>query len=523
MPNTGFFDFAAYLAGLAFLWMAWTNSDFRNKFRLHLAKTSVKSFLWMIILLGFLVLIEDLVFALDICSISKFISQPIIQFTFSICLMILVVYWVKTSIFHPPTYNKNNHKRFYHLVDNALAKGDEQELKIVSEEIARCAPEIIEHVQIQYNLDENTPEITWDALRIVGLLGNDRFCAIMVRCSVDTVVRVFMETFKQRKPDDFLKPIAKNFITQSLKYNNSFAFYETDGGNGLISRWKPVVKTLYSDGWMLRCVPELLEPDYELTSTWNSKQINAYCNIFLHAFKAYFHYGCDPFVFHRYFEILERVTGKIYLLNNIDYQVYESETYKSFRHVIFTYQKIIWWLSEQEKPGYINKFYTADNNRKDILDFFVDSIDNIIFSSCSIKTSYDLAHTVQRCDVWDITSLTCDSHALTDLLKIKLRRKLYLTMKENFGVRGINVLLFLLFNMSLSHSDNETKHYCRDKFLHKMVVYFAKRHLLEMYQQAKKWKSFVLPDYFSIDEEKRILYFKWQTVFENGVDSLQLD
>ena len=103
---------------------------------------------------------------------------------------------------------------------------------------------------------------------------------------------------------------------------------------------------------------------------------------------------------------------------------------------------------------------------------------------------------------------------------LKLRRAVVSEIKKDSGLVGIYLLLFFLeiFGLSLNNAYVHKDAAVLKRYLHS----YAKTNLLRMYGKAKKLRTFSLPKRMSINEKKKELYLKWESIDRKGVQVMKL-
>ena len=104
---------------------------------------------------------------------------------------------------------------------------------------------------------------------------------------------------------------------------------------------------------------------------------------------------------------------------------------------------------------------------------------------------------------------------------LKLRRAVVSKIKKDSGLVGIYLLLFFLEIFGLS--TNKGYVHKDAAVLKRYIQSYAKTNLLRMYAKAKKLRTFSLPKRMSINEKKKELYLKWESIDRKGVQVMKLN
>jgi hypothetical protein len=206
-------------------------------------------------------------------------KHNICQLVFAILFLFEITYWLFVCFFKPPIFGHRNHARYTQEFDHVLYSGDETKMHVIAEELIRSLPKIVKYSAGKYCDWEKCSDVTKDALRIIGMMGDKLFCRIVVRKSIDTALALFYNVEKERKYDIGLSLFARNLTTEALQWGQSFAYRETTLGESILTHWQPVVNSIYGNHEIILNIRELLDPDYSLTRNWNSRQVYAYVEL----------------------------------------------------------------------------------------------------------------------------------------------------------------------------------------------------------------------------------------------------
>lgn len=518
MTYNTFFGFTTFLTGIAFLLMAWTTSDYKYRFRLYISSLSPKSLSSITIFLGFSVLICDFFASME--WISPF-RHNVCQLVLAALFLFEITYWLFICFFKPPIFGHRNHARYAQEFDHILYSGDETKMLIIAEELIRSMSKIVKHSASEYCDWEKCSDITKDALRIIGMMGDKLFCRIVVRKSIDTALALFYNVEKERKYDIGLNLFARNLTTEALLWEQSFAYRETTLGESILTHWQPVVKSIYGNHLIISRIRELLNPDYSLTRNWNSRQVYAYVELMTSAYSSCYDYCPSAHYFSNVFENLERTICRVCWRSEWNGSPAEDDEKDVFWKAMLFYQNVIHGLLNQKEPPKIWHKYTDDFYRQDLLDCLADSLVKVFYFAGGVRGPEDIRHIIQYMHCYDSIFSLSECKNAGALFMLKLRRALVSEIKKDSGLVGIYLLLFFLEIFGLS-SDNGYVH--KDAVVLKRYLHsYAKVNLLKMYAKAKKLRTFSLPKRMAINEKKKELYLKWESIDRKGVQVMKLD
>ena len=518
---SNFFSFTSFLTGLAFLVMVWTTRDYKYQFRLNMSWLSGEKMFFIVFLIGALTLTSDFIIAQNCPFPHAPVSQHVWQFLLASTFLALVGYWVYVSFLSSPKYNRRNCLKFGRGFVWAIECGRDEIMQGVIDFFGRSIREIVNAAPAFVDNERELFKEEGVALEIFRVMGNDYFCKILVRYNPDVAIDLFGEITRQKKYDLGLNAFARHFITQALLCENSFIYLETNAYNGALSWHKPFSSTIYSNVILIRKLPELLEPLYSLTSQWTHEQARAYTEVLLVALRAALKKGCSkPFLYHRYFEILEDSARRIGYLNGREESINDDENYLVHGAVAHFYEQLVQAIAKADEIRSTHRKYEERLEAKDLLDIIADSIVELFFASSRVRSPQSSRHWILiRCEHMLGDEWKSASHKL---LIRKIGGSLRKTFKENAGVCGVNTLIFCLECFGFTRIDPLSGDV---RLLNRFVIAYAKRHLLEMYKPVSAMKTFGFPDGVVIDlERKRLIKTARDAIYGKVYEStLDLD
>lgn len=498
LSENTFFNFTTFVTAMAVLILAWTNSDYKYKFRFQISFIPPSILLGMVFLLGLATVVNDYVHFNFIWPYSTW------QLVLSIILLLLIFYWAFSCFVRPTKFRWYNHSRFRKVFQDVVFRRNYQEIISLVSDFRRSIQSIIRFSKNEYEISETKlSEKEKDALRIIDLMGNDFFAKAVVDVDVRVAVDLFKEAKEKNKINHEMHVFAGNFITQALMNENSFLYTEIKYTNGSFSYYKPVIKAIYSDYDLVHDIPELLQPHYSLTNQWNSLQIKAYSSILLECLKSFLGKWYDDFFFMRKFEEMSTLTEKVRKLNDYSGELRNCEEWCIYKEVIYFYKELILVISTINVPERIQTKYSKDHRFVNIFDIIVDSIVEIMNWVSDVRGANRWL--IQYSNFWDDIFHTESDKKSVKLLMFKLRRAVCLTIKEDAGFMGISIHLMILNIMGLTLNTKNRKWFKEDYILHRWLLYYTKYNLWNYYQKKKNYVDTCMPDGMSIDSSTKEL------------------
>ena len=488
---TSFFNFTSFLTGLAFLIMAWANVDYKYRIRLDLSKLSKKRMFYAIVVLGVLVLASDFIIAQNYPIPYTPCAQHIWQLVLALIFFLLTLRWISVSFLFPAKYNSHNCHKFEKELDNALKYGQDNMMHGIMDFLKRSILEIVKFAPRDFDDYKTLSKKEKSTLHILHLMGDEYFCKIVIKYYPEVVEELFCEMKRQNKYDIDIKSFAEHLVTQALLYENSFIFRETNQLN-----------EIYSNVELIQKFPELLEPHSSLTFNWNHKQIHAYAEVLLITLNTALKEGCyNPYLYHRYFNIMENSARRVGYINGLGSDYFENENYCVYKAVIHFYEKLVQSIAEMNKVKEIHKKYEEKNEKKDITDIIADSIVKLMLVTSQLTTPQKTSYSVRKFDFCELVLENKPESVMYDILVRKICRALYKTFKAN-DENGTSLLIFCLDCYGLKQKKYSTKSI---SMLNRFAVFYARHHLLKMYNEASKNKYFKLPNGIIIKIKQRQL------------------
>jgi hypothetical protein len=274
------FGFSEFLASLALLVVIFTVTDTRYKFRISIAPLPLYFITFAIIALtGIISLLSDVWSAgkwwvLDSNFDIKITTQAILGFCFLFCFML----WIYYAFLKPPVFSKRNQMKYINALYKYIAKGVEQELAIITDELGRSANSLIKH---SGKGDGVTTQIAND---ILYLIGNKNFCKVLVATSPRTATYFFVSTNAFKNYDIPLHQFSANVSQEVIKNKNSIIYHEDNGYySGLMGEIQEWSKSFYGNYLLIDSLQRgHLSPfdfNYKTFLSFDNEQWDAYFRV----------------------------------------------------------------------------------------------------------------------------------------------------------------------------------------------------------------------------------------------------
>ena len=274
------FGFSEFLASLALLVVIFTVTDTRYKFRISIAPLPLYVITFAIIALtGIISLLSDVWSAgkwwvLDSNFDIKITTQAILGFCFLFCFML----WIYYAFLKPPVFSKRNQMKYINALYKYIAKGVEQELAIITDELGRSANSLIKY---SGKGDGVTTQIAND---ILYLIGNKNFCKVLVATSPRTATYFFVSTNAFKNYDIPLHQFSANVSQEVIKNKNSIIYHEDNGYySGLMGEIQEWSKSFYGNYLLIDSLQRgHLSPfdfNYKTFLSFDNEQWDAYFRV----------------------------------------------------------------------------------------------------------------------------------------------------------------------------------------------------------------------------------------------------
>lgn len=492
-----FYNFTTFVTAMAVLILAWTNTDYKYQFRFKTALVPPILLFSIVVVIGFATLLNDYL------AQTSFVSYSQRQIFLASCLLFTIFYWVIACFICPSKFHKFNHKKYREAFQKVIVLGRSREMASIAEDFSHSVQNVVNYAQNRYDGDVVLmPEKVKDAIRIIELMGNEKFAKVVVNNNVAIAQNFFESVIQQKKYKIGLNDFAENFITQALLNEDSFLYDESKLSNGVIGDVKPIISSIYSDYDLIKNIPSLLTPHYSLTRSWNATQVKAYSSILLESIKAHLKDPTDAYVFHEPLKTLVSSARGICNIDCDDKDLGNIKEYQIFKEIMWFYNDLYRILASVNIPANFHKKTYSDSwGTDDIFDLLARSMVEILDWALSIKGK-NTFH-IQYTNCWDVIFHSSYTEKSAGLL---LYRVVRMTKKEIEQDYGIVILLLRILNIrGLVLNPSIRKFFQQEYILHAWLLHYAQVKLLAAYNANKDFIDLNIPTGMSIDVQNKEL------------------
>lgn len=506
------FGFSEFLAALALLVIVYTITDARYKFRIATAPFNLPNVTFPVIaLIGFGTLTTEVWVAESWPTFTWNLSQALWQSIFALTFLIIVLLWLWFAFISPPKFTKRNHKRFYAVVYTYVMQSKQDEIKMLSDELACNLANIVKKAnEIDGNDvgDKNNDECK-TAYDLIYLLSNKNFCDAIALYSPHTAIVFFNALNKESGIHANCFNIITSLISNSFLNNkNSLIYHENDACfSGLLGHQKTLSRAMFGNYFTFSQITgnTVLDTDYVDTSKWDSEQVEKYCNLVLIAFEAYIksnRWGWHSAELFRAIHTIQGFAGEIYKINGQE-NLYSHEEFKKYSIAVNFAKTLADLLDEQDEiPVPFILRSKKDRNTEDFYDHIASLYYELIHISCYISKPVMTCWFVQHNTVWaSLFDSYSKSGKAKKIILHKVRRRLYNSIKEfetypNY--QASRILGFCLNIFSIVDKGNGLP-------LKKAVWRWIENNYSKLYKENNKLAEAALMEGIEYDPEKNAI------------------
>ena len=299
LPDASLFSFSTYLTAMAIIILAYTITDPLYRFRLAIAFISPRVTFGMIAFIGFATLLIDLGTINKWTALGFMRNHVIWQGFFGAWFLTMILTWIWTVFIRPPIFSKRNYKKFSNLVYHIILRGDENQLAVIAYELRNSMEAIVKLArpvaQNEFNKGGSkhfNEDAGAYAQEFLLMMGSRKLCRHIVASSTVTAMCLFNAIKKYTKYDLPVGQFSRNILIEGLINKDSILYHEDNAYySGIIGHQKPFSRSIYGDYEMVEALTSnrnsLFNIHYEVTGSWNSKQLEAYCNCVLLTIESY--------------------------------------------------------------------------------------------------------------------------------------------------------------------------------------------------------------------------------------------
>lgn len=335
-PAAKIFGFSEFLAAVALLAVVYTIVDVRYKFRLAVTPGSLYVTTFCLIgIIGLQTLLTEVWFA-EGWWVPKTIglTRSTWQGIFGLLFLGTFLTWMYYAFIRPPVFGRFNGLRFARELYKYILRGNDDELKVIANELARSAKPLIKYsrrLPPRFPGNEVSPKqarkkagVEDYAHDVLLLIANRKFCRQIVGASPVTAQAFFEEMTSANKFDIPMGQFARNISIEAVAQKGSFLYDEAEGySSGLLGYLKPVSQAVYGNYLLVEAladhVASPLDIDFEEQRAWDAKQWEAYCRATLMTLKDCLNKGYgsqNSYALNRAMHNIENVFRDLYKLND---------------------------------------------------------------------------------------------------------------------------------------------------------------------------------------------------------------
>lgn len=461
------FGFAEFIAALALLVVLYTVVDIRYKFRLAITPGALYPVTFALIaIIGVETLLTE-VWLAEGWWLPKTagLTRSIWQAVFGVLFLTAFLTWMYYAFINPPVFCKRNARRFAESLYQLVLKGNDAELAVIANELARSAMPLVKlsrHL-LPRRKDEAPAEeaksrkagVEDYAHDLLLLIANRKLCRHIVESSPVTALAFFESMAIEKKYDVPIGQFAKAISTEAIANKDSILYHEGDGfTSGLIGYLKPWSQTVYGNYDLIEALAEHfgapLDVDYRARWSWDAEQWGAYCRATRAAFKGYLTSGRSNTHSYAIYCALSNVEGAfrdVYKLNETLDELHTNDIYERLRVAVEFVKDAVDLIDEQKEPPSTQLRRRENHPRKDIYDHLADLMFEIVFAAARVSGPPEKCWTIHHNATWgEFFGITTNGKAWK-IVQFKLRRLLYdevaemTTMPNYKGARILGLLM----------------------------------------------------------------------------------
>lgn len=435
------FGFSEFLAALALLVIVYTITDVRYKFRIATAPFDLTKITFPVIaFIGIGTLITEVWVAESWPTFTWNLSQALWQSFFALAFLVVVLLWLWFAFISPPKFTSWNHSKFYSVVYSYIMQSKQDEVRMLSDELAAHLPTIVAQANKIYgnDIESSESEVSKTAYELVFLLSNRNFCDALAAYSPHTALVLFDALNNERIIYANCFNIITSLISSAFLTNkNSLIYHENESyRSGLLGHQKNLSRAMfgkYSTYSQIRG-STVHDINYEYLDNLDGDQVKKYCDLVLLSFESYLksgHWGSHSSELFRAFNTIQSLAQGLY---NIDGQenLYAHKEFIRFNTAVNFARSLVEIIDEQDEvpdalilrsrdDGYVNDFY----------DHIASLYYELIHTSCYVNKPMMTCWYVQHNTVWtNLFDSYSKSGKAKKIVLHKVRRRLYNAVTE---------------------------------------------------------------------------------------------
>jgi hypothetical protein len=510
------FGFSEFLAALALLAVLYTITDVRYKFRVAVTPGFLFPATYALIaFIGVATLMTELWVAQK-WFVPKTWGLNLAVWQSSLGLLFLGTFltWTYYAYIYPPVFGYRNGKRFLSELIRYVLRGNDEELRVVVNELARSSSQVVKHWKPKKDLvyDHWNPahRNLLYAQDIFDLLGDRRICKIIVKSSPVTAL-AFFEDMAQTPLKLFpMSTCSRNITMEAVAQKDSFLYSEVEGyQSGFMGYTKPISLALYGNYPLIESIQRaggLGTFDVDLTESqlWDGSQWSAYLRAVLITVKSFLATGRtndqEP-VISSALNNLEWSYSGLSKISGME-DPYSTKQYEAFHAVCQFVTKAIDLVNKAEIQPYVHHV-RRETYPRNIYDQLAEVVCQLCIDSAYVKGPFMTAWTFQHNMAWSALHGFKDGAAWT-AVRTKTRRLLYEQierMVDSPNYVSIRAVAFCLNVFGLAPLNRKDKYSRRGYALSRKAQTWAKEYYLTLVRDYPEMAEKMIIGSISFDKE----------------------
>jgi hypothetical protein len=511
------FGFSEFLSGLAMLIIVYTITDFRYKFRVSVSRLNFNKFVYFLIVgIGIGTLITEIWVAQSWPTIRWNLSQAIWQTLLATAFLIVIMTWIWNAFISPPRFEKSNYKKYSTQLYRVILKGNEEDLNILSDELAGSIPNIVKFAnRSEIKTDKKKDNVVADyAFHMALLLSNKKLCQCLVAKAPNTAIVLFTELANEKKiHSSSFSILTSNLSAAFIQNKNSLLYHEDNTyDSGLLGHYRPLRSCMYGNYKLIETLGDksIFDINYKVRESWDAEQVEIFGKAILLCFTSYLeqgYWGQHSFTLYRAISDMESFSSELRYSN--DSSLYgENVPHQKFSELITFASKLSQIMEERNNTPSCSLLRVREMGLGDFYDRIARLYCECIFVAACIKRSHDNCWGIQYSLVW--SQLINPHRKPTKARKIlmhKVRRNIYNSIKEmdtfpNFKAAR---LLSICLNVMWTGNSPEDKSKKEHEALRRVVVKWFKISYLKLAIDNPSLADACLTGSISLDKEGKVL------------------
>ena len=521
---TKIFGFSEFLAAVALLAVVYTIADVRYKFRIAVTPGPLYATTFILIaVIGLQTLLTE-IWVAEGWLVPKTIglTRSTWQGIFGLLFLGTFLTWMYYAFIRPPVFGRRNALRFARELYRYILRGNDDELKVIANELARSAKPLIKYCRRlppRFPEEETSPKQATKkkagaedyAHDILLLIANRKFCRQIVGASPVTAQAFFEEMTSAKKFDIPMGQFARNISSEAVAQKGSFLYDEAEGySSGLLGYLKPVSKAVYGNYLLVEAlannVASPLDIHFEEQWAWDARQWGAYCRATLMTLKDCLNKGYgsqNSYALNRAMHDIESAYHDLYKLNDTP-DGFGSDIYDRLSVAANFIKDAIDLLDKQPNPPKPLRRIREGTYPKNIYDHLALLIFKLCFAASTVNSPPETCWTIHHNVVWSTIFTRINGNgAAWKIVQFKVRRLLYdeiARLAEFPNYKGSRILGFCLNVLGMKTGSNK-ENYGKDAYaLAKAVHSWTRKHYLSMREKNADVAESVLIGSVSFDE-----------------------